>query len=118
MNTHSLDAAREHGVKRYLYTSSACVYPEYRQTETNVSPLKEEDAYPAFPQDAYGWEKLVTERMATHFREDFGLETRIVRFHNIFGCSLALRTVTGGRARSRRPRYSGKSPLLAQTHRS
>jgi GDP-D-mannose 3', 5'-epimerase len=97
VNTHSLDAAREHGVKRYLYTSSACVYPEYRQTETNVSPLKEEDAYPAFPQDAYGWEKLVTERMATHFREDFGLETRIVRFHNIFG---PFGTWTGGREKS------------------
>ena len=97
VNTHSLDAARELGVKRYLYTSSACVYPEYRQTETNVSPLKEEDAYPAFPQDAYGWEKLVTERMATHFREDFGLETRIVRFHNIFG---PFGTWTGGREKS------------------
>jgi nucleoside-diphosphate-sugar epimerase len=97
VNTHSLDAAREHGVKRYLYTSSACIYPEYRQTETNVSPLKEEDAYPAFPQDAYGWEKLVTERMATHFREDFGLETRIVRFHNIFG---PFGTWTGGREKS------------------
>jgi nucleoside-diphosphate-sugar epimerase len=97
VSTHSLDAAREHGVKRYLYTSSACVYPEYRQTETNVSPLKEEDAYPAFPQDAYGWEKLVTERMATHFREDFGLETRIVRFHNIFG---PFGTWTGGREKS------------------
>jgi len=97
VSTHSLDAAREHGVKRYLYTSSACVYPEYRQTETNVSPLKEEDAYPAFPQDAYGWEKLVTERMAAHFREDFGLETRIVRFHNIFG---PFGTWTGGREKS------------------
>jgi GDP-D-mannose 3', 5'-epimerase len=85
ISIHTLDAARENGVRRYLYTSSACVYPEYRQMDTNVAPLKEEDAYPALPQDAYGWEKLVTERLAIHFREDFGLETRIVRFHNIFG---------------------------------
>ena len=85
INLHTLDAAREHGVKRYLYTSSACIYPEYKQLDTNVTPLKESDAYPAQPQDAYGWEKLVTERLCTHYREDYKLETRIVRFHNIFG---------------------------------
>ncbi len=85
INTHTLDAARVNGVKRYFYTSSACVYPEYKQMDANVTPLKEEDAYPAQPQDAYGWEKLVTERLCTHYREDYGLETRIVRFHNIFG---------------------------------
>jgi GDP-D-mannose 3',5'-epimerase len=85
INIHTLDAARENGVKRYLYTSSACIYPEHLQEETNVTPLKESDAYPAMPQDAYGWEKLVTERLCTHYREDYGLETRIVRFHNIFG---------------------------------
>ena len=85
ISTHTLDAARENGVKRYLYTSSACIYPEYRQTEANVTPLREEDAYPAQPQDAYGWEKLVTERLCTHYREDYGIDTRIVRFHNIFG---------------------------------
>jgi nucleoside-diphosphate-sugar epimerase len=85
INTHTLDAARVNGVKRYFYTSSACVYPEYKQTEANVVPLKEEDAYPAMPQDAYGWEKLVMERLCTHYREDYGLETRVVRFHNIFG---------------------------------
>jgi nucleoside-diphosphate-sugar epimerase len=85
INTHTLEAARINGVKRYFYTSSACVYPEYKQTETNVIPLKEEDAYPAQPQDAYGWEKLVMERLCTHYREDYGLQTRIVRFHNIFG---------------------------------
>ncbi|MBV8208394.1 MAG: NAD-dependent epimerase/dehydratase family protein [Acidobacteria bacterium] len=85
INIHTLDAARENAVKRYLYTSSACIYPEYRQREANVEPLKEEHAYPADPQDAYGWEKLVSERLCTHFREDFGMETRIVRFHNIFG---------------------------------
>ncbi|HEV2171175.1 MAG TPA: NAD-dependent epimerase/dehydratase family protein, partial [Candidatus Binatus sp.] len=97
INIHTLDAARENGAKRYLYASSACVYPEYRQTEVNVTPLKEEDAYPAQPQDAYGWEKLITERLCTHFREDFGLETRIVRFHNIFG---PLGTWDGGREKA------------------
>jgi GDP-D-mannose 3',5'-epimerase len=85
INTHTLEAARLNGAKRYFYTSSACVYPEFKQTETNVVPLKEEDAYPAMPQDAYGWEKLVMERLCTYYREDYGLETRIVRFHNIFG---------------------------------
>jgi GDP-D-mannose 3',5'-epimerase len=85
INVHTLEAARLNGVKRYFYTSSACVYPEFKQTETNLVPLKEEDAYPAMPQDAYGWEKLVMERLCTHYREDYGLETRIVRFHNIFG---------------------------------
>ena len=85
INTHTLDAARINGVKRYFYTSSACVYPEYKQTEANVVPLKEEDAYPAMPQDAYGWEKLIMERLCTHYREDYGIETHIVRFHNIFG---------------------------------
>lgn len=85
INIHTLDAARENGVKQYLYTSSACIYPEHLQDDVNVTPLKEEDAYPAMPQDAYGWEKLVTERLCTHYREDYGIETRIVRFHNIFG---------------------------------
>ncbi len=85
INTHTLEAARLNGVKRYFYTSSACVYPEFKQTDANVVPLKEEDAYPAMPQDAYGWEKLVMERLCSHYRQDYGLETRIVRFHNIFG---------------------------------
>lgn len=85
INLHTLEAARVNNVGRYLYTSSACIYPEYLQEETNVTPLKEEDAYPAMPQDAYGWEKLVSERLCMHYREDYGLETRTVRFHNIFG---------------------------------
>jgi GDP-D-mannose 3',5'-epimerase len=97
INLHTLDAARECGVKRYLYSSSACVYPEYKQTSADVVPLKEEDAYPAQPQDAYGWEKLVTERLCTHYREDYGLQTRIVRFHNIFG---PLGTWEGGREKA------------------
>ncbi len=85
INTHTLEAARVNGVKRYLYSSSACVYPEYLQEETEVTPLKEDDAYPAQPQDAYGWEKLVTERLCLRYREAYGIETHIVRFHNIFG---------------------------------
>jgi GDP-D-mannose 3', 5'-epimerase len=85
INFHTLEAARVNGVSRYFYTSSACVYPEYRQMEVEVMPLKEEDAYPAQPQDAYGWEKLITERLCLEYRRDFGIETRIVRFHNIFG---------------------------------
>jgi GDP-D-mannose 3', 5'-epimerase len=97
ISTHTLDAARENGVSRYLYTSSACVYPEYRQTDTNVEPLREEHAYPAAPQDAYGWEKLITERLCEHYRDDYGLETRTVRFHNIFG---PLGTWDGGREKA------------------
>lgn len=85
INLNTLEAARVNGVKRYLYTSSACVYPEYRQLNTDVTPLKESAAYPADPQDAYGWEKLITERLCTHYSHDYGIETRIVRFHNIFG---------------------------------
>jgi nucleoside-diphosphate-sugar epimerase len=97
INIHTLDAARENGVQRYLYTSSACVYPEFLQTETNIKPLKEEDAYPAMPQDAYGWEKLVSERLCQHYREEYGIETRVVRFHNIFG---PLGTWEGGREKA------------------
>ncbi len=97
INLHTLEAARLNGARRYLYTSSACVYPEYRQTNTEVVPLKEEDAYPAQPQDAYGWEKLVTERLCLHYRDDYGLDVRIVRFHNIFG---PLGTWEGGREKA------------------
>lgn len=97
INLHTLEAARVNNVKRYLYTSSACVYPEYLQEDADVKPLKEEDAYPAQPQDAYGWEKLITERLCQHYREDYGLETRVVRFHNIFG---ELGTWEGGREKA------------------
>ena len=97
INFNTLEAARLNGVKRYLYTSSACVYPEYRQLKTDVPALREEDAYPAAPQEAYGWEKLITERLCTHYREDYGMETRIVRFHNIFG---PLGTWEGGREKA------------------
>ena len=94
INLHTLEAAREKGVRRYLYTSSACVYPEHLQENIDVKPLKEEDAYPAYPQDAYGWEKLISERLCMHYHDDFGIETRTVRFHNIFG---ELGTWQGGR---------------------
>lgn len=97
INIHTLEAARVNDVKRYLFTSSACIYPEYKQMVANVTPLKEEHAYPAQPQDAYGWEKLITERLCMHYREDYGIDTRIVRFHNIFG---PLGTWDGGREKA------------------
>jgi nucleoside-diphosphate-sugar epimerase len=97
INIHTLEAARVNGARRYLFTSSACIYPEHLQTTPDVKPLKESDAYPADPQDAYGWEKLVVERLCMHYREDYGLETRIVRFHNIFG---PLGTWDGGREKA------------------
>jgi nucleoside-diphosphate-sugar epimerase len=85
INTHLLQAAHEFGVGRYFYSSSACVYNADKQRDTAVTPLKEADAYPAMPEDGYGWEKLFSERMCRHFREDYGLETRIARFHNVYG---------------------------------
>jgi nucleoside-diphosphate-sugar epimerase len=85
ISIQTLEAAREHSVKRYLYTSSACIYPIFRQMDTSVAPLKEEDAYPAMPEDAYGWEKLMTERLCEYYRNDYGIQSRVVRFHNIFG---------------------------------
>ncbi|MGI8543774.1 MAG: NAD-dependent epimerase/dehydratase family protein [Aridibacter sp.] len=94
INFHTLEAARQNSVKRYLYTSSACVYPAFKQLDADVMPLKETDVYPAQPQDAYGWEKLITERLCGHYAEDYKMETRIVRFHNIFG---TLGTWEGGR---------------------
>jgi nucleoside-diphosphate-sugar epimerase len=97
LNIHTLDAARINGVKRYFYPSSACIYPEYLQDKAEVTPLKEEDAYPAQPQDAYGWEKLITEHLCRHYREDFGIQTRVARFHNIFG---PLGTWDGGREKA------------------
>ena len=85
INTHLLMAAKEHKVKKYLYSSSACVYAADKQTDTDVTALKEADAYPAMPEDGYGWEKLFSERMCKHFEEDFGMQVRIVRFHNVYG---------------------------------
>ena len=97
INLHTLDAARANGVRRYLFSSSACVYPESMQTQTDPAPLREADAYPAAPQDAYGWEKLITELALGYFSADFGIETRIVRFHNIYG---PLGTFDGGREKA------------------
>ncbi|MCC7186685.1 MAG: NAD-dependent epimerase/dehydratase family protein [Acidobacteria bacterium] len=94
---HTLEAARRAGVRRLLYTSSACIYPEHLQTDAEVVPLKEDVAYPALPQDAYGWEKLIAERLCLHYADDYGLETRVVRFHNIFG---PLGTWDGGREKA------------------
>jgi len=85
INTHLLMAAREGGVQRYFYASSACVYNADRQKDPEVTPLTEGDAYPAMPEDGYGWEKLFSERMCRHFREDFGVQTRIARYHNVYG---------------------------------
>jgi GDP-D-mannose 3',5'-epimerase len=85
INTHLLMAAKDAGVKRFFYASSACAYAADKQTDPNVTALKEEDAYPAMPEDGYGWEKLFSERMCRHFLEDFGLATRIARFHNVYG---------------------------------
>jgi GDP-D-mannose 3',5'-epimerase len=85
INTHMLMAARDAGVSRYFFSSSACVYAAEKQVDPDVTPLKEEDAYPAMPEDGYGWEKLFSERMCRHFREDFGLATRVARYHNVYG---------------------------------
>src|SRR5713101_4769168 len=85
INTHLLMAARKFAVQRYFYASSACVYAADKQTSPDVVALKESDAYPAMPEDGYGWEKLFSERMCRHFREDFGLTTRVARYHNVYG---------------------------------
>jgi nucleoside-diphosphate-sugar epimerase len=85
INTHMLMAARDRGVARFFFSSSACVYDTARQSDTATAPLKESDAYPAMPEDGYGWEKLFSERMCRHFTEDFGLQTRVARFHNVYG---------------------------------
>jgi GDP-D-mannose 3',5'-epimerase len=96
-NTHMLMAARDSGVERFFYSSSACVYNGEKQKTPDVVPLKEEDAYPALPEDGYGWEKLFSERMCRHFREDFGLQTRVARYHNVYG---PFGTYDGGREKA------------------
>ncbi len=85
INTHMLSAARDAGATRYFYSSSACVYNAEKQMSPDVAPLRECDAYPALPEDGYGWEKLFSERMCRHFMEDFGLEVRVARYHNVYG---------------------------------
>ena len=97
INAHMLEASCRNGVKRYLYSSSACVYAQSKQKSAEVTPLKEEDAYPADPEPGYGWEKLFSEELCHYFRKDHGLETRIVRFHNVYG---PLGTYDGGKEKA------------------
>jgi GDP-D-mannose 3', 5'-epimerase len=97
INTHLLMAARDANVDRFFYSSSACVYAADKQVNSDVTALKESDAYPAMPEDGYGWEKLFSERMCRHFREDFGLETRVARYHNVYGVE---GTYDGGREKA------------------
>ena len=97
INTHLCEAARHAGVGRFFFASSACVYNADKQRDPNVTALKESDAYPAMPEDGYGWEKLFSERMCRHFREDFGLQTRVARYHNVYG---PFGTYEGGREKA------------------
>jgi nucleoside-diphosphate-sugar epimerase len=97
INTHLLIAARDANVGRFFFSSSACVYNADKQVDANVTALTESDAYPAAPEDGYGWEKLFSERMCRHFREDFALETRVVRYHNVYGVD---GTYDGGREKA------------------
>jgi GDP-D-mannose 3',5'-epimerase len=97
INTHLLMASREANAERFFFSSSACVYAAGKQTSPEVIPLKESDAYPAMPEDGYGWEKLFSERMCRHFREDFGLQTRVARYHNVYGPN---GTFEGGREKA------------------
>ena len=97
INTNLLRTCVKHKVKKYFFSSSACVYNSSKQSSTFVEGLKEEDAYPAMPEDGYGWEKLFSERMCRHFFEDFGLETRVARYHNVYG---PMGTYDGGREKA------------------
>src|SRR3982751_2515117 len=97
INTHLLVAAKDAGVERFFFSSSACVYNADKQKSPDVVPLREEDAYPAMPEDGYGWEKLFSERMCRHFREDFGMKTRVARYHNVYG---PFGTYDGGREKA------------------
>ncbi len=97
INSHLLEAARRNGIGRYFYSSSACIYPTYKQGDAHIPGLKESDAYPADPDNEYGWEKLFTERLCAAYHEDYGLETRVARFHNIYG---PYGTWTGGREKA------------------
>ncbi len=97
INTHLLEASRHAGVERFFFSSSACVYAADKQLDTDIPALKEADAYPAMPEDGYGWEKLFSERMCRHFMEDFGLTTRVARYHNVYGPH---GTWTGGREKA------------------
>jgi nucleoside-diphosphate-sugar epimerase len=113
INTHMLMAARSAGTERFFYSSSACVYAAEKQTSADVQPLREGDAYPAMPEDGYGWEKLFSERMCRHFTEDFGLTTRMARYHNVYG---PLGTYDGGREKA--PAAICRKVIQAQLSRS
>jgi nucleoside-diphosphate-sugar epimerase len=97
INVHMLEAARRNGVERFLFSSSACIYPQYLQTDADITPLREEDAYPADPEEGYGWEKLYMEKLCRYYLEDYGLTTRTVRFHNVYG---PLGTYEGGKEKA------------------
>ncbi len=97
INTHMIEAARQNGIQRYFYSSSACVYPTFKQEETDCAGLKEDEAYPADPDNEYGWEKLYTERLCAAYRREYGLETRVARYHNIYG---PFGTYEGGREKA------------------
>ena len=97
INTHMLEAARVNEVQRFFYSSSACIYPGYLQDSPDVTPLKESDAYPADPEEGYGWEKLYMEKMCQYYTQDYGLETRVARFHNVYG---PLGTYDGGKEKA------------------
>lgn len=97
INLNTMEAARLEGVSRYLFSSSACIYPEHLQEDADVTPLKESDAFPADPQDAYGWEKLVSEKLADYYGSEFDMQTRVVRFHNVYG---PYGTYDGGREKA------------------
>jgi nucleoside-diphosphate-sugar epimerase len=97
INAHMIHAARENNVQRFLFSSSACVYPQHLQKDTNVTPLREEDAFPADPEEGYGLEKLYMEKLCQYFTEDWGFKTRVVRFHNVYG---PLGTYDGGREKA------------------
>ena len=97
INTHMLEASLINNVQRFFYSSSACIYPSYMQTSSDITPLKESDAYPADPEEGYGWEKLFAEKMCQYYTNDYGLETRIARFHNVYG---PLGTYDGGKEKA------------------
>jgi nucleoside-diphosphate-sugar epimerase len=97
INAHTLEAARQNGVRRLFFSSSACVYPQHRQREADIAPLREEDAYPAEPEEGYGWEKMFAEKMCEYYRKDYGLQTSVARFHNVYG---PLGTYEGGREKA------------------
>ena len=97
INAHMLEASRMNSVSRFLFSSSACVYPGSKQTNAEVTPLREEDAYPADPEPGYGWEKLFTEELCRYYRRDYKFETRLVRFHNVYG---PLGTYEGGKEKA------------------